>query len=168
MPLLIDGHNLIGQIPHLKLSDSDDEAQLVMMLRRYALRKRGRRVIVIFDRGVYGHPYNLNGYNVECHFAKSPRDADSELIKRIRAVKRRSDWQVVTSDRAVAGEARARGIPVISAQDFARRLLALHEPTATLREKRNDRPLSPQEVKDWMRIFGIEDEDEEADDAPTG
>ncbi len=103
MPILIDGHNLIGQMHTISLSDPDDEAQLVMLLRRYATKKRGRKVIVIFDGGVYGHPDNLNGYGVEARFAKSPSDADSELIRRIRMVRRRDEWQVVSSDNAVMG-----------------------------------------------------------------
>jgi uncharacterized protein len=162
MPTLIDGHNLIGRMPNIQLSDADDEAQLVMMLRRYATKRRGRKVIVVFDDGVYGHPDNLNGYGVEVHFAKSPRDADSELIRRIKAIKRRDEWQVVSSDNAVAGEARARNIPVISADQFARLLTKIHEPLVTMREKRNDRPLSKAEVKEWMEFFGVEEgEDEE-------
>jgi SAM-dependent methyltransferase len=162
MPVLIDGHNLIGQLPQLSLSDPDDEAQLVMLLRRYATRRKGRKVVVVFDGGVYGHPDNLNGYGVEVHFAKSPSDADSMLIKRIRAIKRRDEWQVVTSDRAVAGEAEAHGIPVVSSQLFAQRLMALHQPKASIQAKRNDRPLSKEEIAMWMEIFGI-DEDEDAD-----
>jgi hypothetical protein len=162
MPTLIDGHNLIGHIPGIELSDPDDEAQLVMMLRRYATKRRGRKVVVIFDGGVYGHTDNLNGYGVETHFAKSPRDADSELIRRIRAIKRRADWQVVSSDRAVAGAARSAGIEVVGSDVFARRLAQLYEPKAGIREKRNDRPLSKQEVEEWMQFFGLtEGEDEE-------
>jgi uncharacterized protein len=56
MPLLIDGHNLISQIPGLSLSDPDDEGDLVMLLRRYTTARRGRKVVVVFDHGVYGHP----------------------------------------------------------------------------------------------------------------
>ena len=52
MPLLVDGHNLIGQVPGLSLADADDEAQLVQLLRRYSTAKRGRQVVVVFDRGV--------------------------------------------------------------------------------------------------------------------
>ncbi len=168
MPILIDGHNLIGQMPNIRLSDSDDEGQLVMQLRRYTTRKRGRHVIVVFDHGVYGHPSNLNGYGIECYFAKSPRDADRELIQRIRKVKRHSEWRVVTSDRAVAGEAQARGITVISSQDFARKLQALNEPKARIHDKHRDKPLSDEEINDWMRIFGIEDaeDDDESNERP--
>lgn len=161
MPILIDGHNLIGQLPEISLADPDDEAKLVMLLRRYATRKRGRRVVVVFDGGVYGHPDNLSGYGVEAHFAKSPSDADRELIKRIRAVRRIDEWIVVSSDRAVAGEARARNIPVLSAQEFARRLQSLDQPRAGLREKRNDRPLSKAEIEEWMRIFGVDEGENE-------
>ncbi|NNJ09755.1 hypothetical protein EKD04_005395 [Chloroflexales bacterium ZM16-3] len=165
MPILIDGHNLIGQMRSISLSDPDDEAQLVMILRRYATKKRGRKVVVIFDGGVYGHPDNLNGYGVEARFAKSPSDADSELIRRIRAVRRRDEWHVVSSDHAVAGAARAHGVPVISSQEFARRLEALDtpKPSVSMREKRNDRPLSKAEIAEWMRLFGVS-EDEDADD----
>jgi predicted RNA-binding protein with PIN domain len=162
MPILIDGHNLIGQMPGIKLSDPDDEAQLVMILRRYAARRRGRKVVVIFDGGVYGHPEQLNGYGVEASFAHAPANADMELIRRIRAIRRRDEWVVVSSDRAVAGEAQARGIPVLSAQQFARRLASLDAPRASLHEKRNDRPLSKAEVEEWMRLFGVEDDDDEA------
>jgi uncharacterized protein len=164
MPILIDGHNLIGQMHSISLSDPDDEAKLVMLLRRFATMRRGRKVLVIFDGGVYGHPDNLNGYGVEVRFAHSPSDADSELIRRIRAVKRRDEWQVVSSDNAVVGAARAHGLAVVSAQEFARRLEALDapKPDASLREKRNDRPLSPSEVAEWLRFFGLSEDD--ADD----
>jgi predicted RNA-binding protein with PIN domain len=161
MPILVDGHNLIGQIPTISMADPDDEAQLVLLLRRYAARRRGRKVVVVFDGGVYGHPENLNGYMVEAHFARSPKDADAELIRRIRTVKRRDEWVVVSSDRAVIGEAEARGLSVVSSQEFARRLAALDEPRASLRDKRNDRPLSKAEIEEWMRIFGVDEGDDE-------
>lgn len=161
MPVLVDGHNLIGQIPSLSLDAPDDEAQLVLLLRRYATRKRGRRVVVVFDRGVYGHPQSLNGYGVECVFAKSPRDADAEIARRVRAVKRPKDWLVVSSDRAVAGEARSRGIPVVSSQEFGRKLLLAGRPNPTVFEKGVERALTPSEIEEWMRLFGVEEEDDE-------
>ncbi len=158
MPVLIDGHNLIGQIPTIDIAAPDDEAQLVLLLRRYAARRRERKVVVVFDGGVYGHPGNLNGYGVETYFARSPADADAELIRRIRAVKRRGEWLVVSSDRAVVGEAQARGIAVISSQEFARRLAALDQPRASAREKIGERPLSAAEVEEWMCFFGVDEE----------
>lgn len=169
MPILIDGHNLIGQgsLPNIHLSDSDDEYKLVRLLRHYAARKRERRIEVVFDRGSYGHPENLNGHGVRCSFAKLPHTADHELIRRIRAIKRRVEWEVVTSDRAVAGEARARGIVVVSSPEFAHRLLTPERPTfkrpAPNQPREPDesykhRPPSPAEVDEWLRIFGDDTE----------
>jgi hypothetical protein len=82
-------------------------------------------------------------------------------------VRRRDEWHVVSSDNAVAGAARAQGVPVISSQEFARRLDALDapKPNASLREKRNDRPLSKAEIAEWMRLFGVKDEGDDDDDA---
>ncbi len=162
MPLLVDGHNLIGHMPDLSLADSDDEAQLVFWLRKYAMRKRGRQVVVIFDHGVYGHPQQLNGYGVECHFSTSPRDADADLIRRIRAIQRKNDWQVITSDHAVADVARACGIRVLSAQEFARRLHLLDQPVIASDHKPGEQTLSPQEVEEWLRLFGVNPNDNEA------
>lgn len=155
---------MIGQMPDIDLADSDDEAALVLKLRRYAAGKRGRRIVVIFDQGVYGHPQNLNGYNVECHFAKSPRDADNMLIKRIRGIRRASEWLVVTSDRAVAGEARACGIRVISSGEFARKLHNTDTPAVRSDSKINERPLTPHEVAEWLKIFGIDPAEADAEE----
>ena len=161
MPTLVDGHNLIGQLPQLDLADPDDEAKLVMLLRRYATRKRGRRIVVIFDHGVYGHPNNLNGYGIEAVFVPPPRNADAELIRRIRAIKRIDEWQVVSSDRAVIGAAQAKGIAVVTSERFATLLNKIEQPAVDMRGKRNDRPLSKTEVEEWMRFFGYEEGEDE-------
>src|SRR5215213_1539828 len=153
MPLLVDGHNLIGQTPGISLADADDEAQLVMLLRRYATRKRGRQVVVIFDGGVYGHPHNLNGYGVTCHFAKSPRDADIQLIKRLNTLSHPADWTLITSDHVVADAARQRGVRVISSQKFAAQLLAADTPTQASDDEKPERQLSEQEIEEWLQLF---------------
>jgi len=153
MPLLVDGHNLIGQIPSLKLSDADDEGKLVMLLRRYSTAKRSRQVVVVFDHGVYGHPLKLDGYGITCHFARSPQDADAQLIKRLRALKRPRDWTLVTSDRQVARVAEERGVKVMSSQDFARQLLAAPARANAPPMEKPDVQLSEAEIAEWMEIF---------------
>ena len=153
MPLLVDGHNLIGQIPGIKLSDADDEGALVMLLRRYSTAKRGRQVVVVFDHGVYGHPQKLDGYGITCHFARSPQDADAQLIKRLRALKHPRDWTLVTSDREVVRMAEECGVKVMSSQEFARQLLAGPARANTPLAEKPDRQLSEAEIAEWMEIF---------------
>ena len=53
MPLLIDGHNLIGQMPDIDLADPDEESKLVHRLKRYC-RQHNRRATVVFDAGLPG------------------------------------------------------------------------------------------------------------------
>lgn len=156
MPLLIDGHNLIAHMPGLHLSDADDEAQLVMLLRRYAAKKRGRTIFVVFDRGVYGHPQHLDGYGVTCFFARSPQDADAQLIRRIGAIPRPQEWTVVTADRQVAQAASARGIKVIDSRVFAQMLLRLTRPPPREQPPDADKPDRPDqpEIEEWLRLFG--------------
>ena len=153
MPLLIDGHNLIGQTPGLSLADPDDEGDLVMLLRRYTTAQRGRKVVVVFDHGVYGHPQTLDGYGVSCHFARSPQDADAQLIKRMRALKRPRDWTLVTSDRQVMHAAEEYGVRVISSHVFVRQLLASSQPATAPQEQRDIRQ-SDAQIDEWLRLFG--------------
>ncbi len=162
MPLLVDGHNLIGQVPGIDLADADDEAQLVMLLRRYATTKRTRQVFVVFDHGVYGHPEQLDGYGVSCYFARSPRDADQELIRRIKKAAHPREWTVVTSDRQVVRAAADRGVRVISSQAFAAQLTT-PKPQAAPEEKPRDVKLSEAEIEEWLALFG----QTEVDELPT-
>jgi len=55
MEWLIDGHNVIGQMPDIGLDDPDDEQKLLWRLRRYRART-GRRIVVVFDPGGAYHP----------------------------------------------------------------------------------------------------------------
>ncbi len=159
MPLLIDGHNLIAQMPGLHLSDADDEAQLVLLLRKYAALRRGRTIVVVFDRGVYGHPQRLDGYGVTCVFARSPQDADAHLIRRIQAITRPREWTVVTADRQIAQAAIARGVRVVDSRAFARTLL--QSATSSRRRQRTDAEKPEQaehsDIEEWLRLFGEED-----------
>ncbi|MFL5805100.1 MAG: NYN domain-containing protein [Roseiflexaceae bacterium] len=168
MHLLIDGHNLIAQMPGISLADADDEARLVLLLRGYAARKRGRQVLVVFDRGVYGHPQQLNGYSVTCHFAKSPQDADTQLIRRIKALARPGEWALVSSDRAVARVAEERGVRVIGAREFAARLLEPTAPQADRHEEKPDRRLNEAEIAEWLQIFGQPPEEDATPPDPPG
>ena len=153
MAYLIDGHNLIAHIPGFSLADPDDEARLVMLLRGYITARRGRRAVVVFDRGVYGHPERLDGYGISCVFARSPQDADEQLMRRLRALKRPRDWMLVTSDRRVVRAGEECGVKVIGSHEFAGRLL---EPKgAKLAEpgEKSDVRLSEAEIEEWLRIF---------------
>ena len=156
MNLLIDGHNLIGQTPGLRLDDPDDEAKLVLLLRSYAARRRHSQLVVIFDHGVYGHPQQLNGYGVSCHFARSPQDADTQIINRIQALKNPRSWALVSADRVLIQAARARGVHVIDARAFGIQLGTPRARSASQPPEKREQPLSDPEIQEWLRLFGEE------------
>jgi predicted RNA-binding protein with PIN domain len=156
MPLLIDGHNLIGRLPDLRLDDPDDEARLVARLRTYAARTR-KRVRVVFDRGLPGgRSHELSGGGVEVVFASTGRTADSILCERIRRSRDPHGLTVVTSDQQVIAAAQARGARVMRSEEFASLLSA--PPTADTGDERKDVHLSSEEVEEWLALFGEEDD----------
>ncbi|MGD8966947.1 MAG: NYN domain-containing protein [Anaerolineae bacterium] len=150
MPVLIDGHNLIGRLPDISLTDPGDEAQLVSRLQGYAGRT-GRRVTVVFDRGMPGgRSQALSGGRVEVVFAPTGRNADRLLIERIRHARNPQGLTVVTSDREVIATAQDRGARVVRAEAFVSELEA---PTAPRAAGKEDLHLSPDEVEAWLELF---------------
>jgi predicted RNA-binding protein with PIN domain len=157
--ILIDGHNLIGQTPGLSLADPDDEAQLVARLRVYAARTRAM-ITVVFDRGVFGHPVRLGAQDVRVSFARSPQDADAQLLRAIARIDDVRNWRVVTSDRAIVRAAGERGIAVVASARFAAQLFPAAAARAAAAPTPSDKPerrLSEAEIAEWLRVFGEDD-----------
>ena len=149
MPFLIDGHNLIGRLPDLRLDDPEDEAKLVARLRTLAART-GKRITVVFDQGLPGGlSRELSGGGVKVVFASAGHAADGVLRERIRRTRDARGLTVVTSDQRIVSAAQARGVRVVPSEEFAARLGA---PTPTVQQQ--DVQLSAEEVEEWLRVFG--------------
>jgi predicted RNA-binding protein with PIN domain len=149
MHFIIDGHNLIGSLPDINLSDHDDEFKLVMMLRRVATAKKGRQVLVVFDRGVYGHPQSLNGYGVTCHFALSPEDADTQIIRRIKGFAKPKEWSLVSADRRIIDVANQYGVRLMKNAMFMQHMLRQTNTKAEFHDEKPEVPLSAAEIEAW-------------------
>lgn len=152
MPYLIDGHNLIGQLPDISLDDPDDEAKLVQKLNGFAART-GKRCVVVFDQGLPGGRSRMSTTMVEAVFASSRSNADRVIMERIAAVKDPGQWVVVSSDNAVLFAARQRRMKALRSMDF----LPLLNPPQPTRRRDDDLPpdirLSPNEVEEWLKLF---------------
>jgi predicted RNA-binding protein with PIN domain len=147
MPFLIDGHNLIGQTPGLRLDDPDDEQKLIELLRNYLARVR-KKGAVIFDRGLPGGAAKWSSAALEVRFAPAPKTADDLILERLRREKNPRGLTVVTSDRDVANAARHVGASVKDSAVFAREMLA---PPPASRQKESG--LSAAEVEAWEEEF---------------
>lgn len=154
MSILIDGHNLIGQLNDLSLADPDDEAKLVQRLKVYR-NVANRPITVIFDNGpTYTPPHNLSGGGVRVVFAGVYSSADKHIISRIEHSANPRSLLVVSSDHEIQAVARSRGARVLTSQEFARKMVQIHAPKHKRRKRvPRERALSAGEVDEWLAIF---------------
>lgn len=156
MPLLIDGHNLIGAnvFDDIRLTDEDDEARLVARLRAWKSRYPGK-IEVIFDHGITeGRSAALSGGGVDVRFARNPTDADELIRRRVRHPKK--DLVLVTNDAALRQEAERHNVEVWRADDFIDNMF---NPPLPKRKRTAEASTDPgdaireSDVEQWMRFF---------------
>ena len=158
MHWLIDGHNLIGQMPGIELSDPDDEVKLLEQLRRYRART-GHKLTVIFDAGsLYQSPATKKQGGLTVQFARSGQTADQLIIRRLRRIKNQQAVIVVSSDQAVQQAAQQAGVRVLAAPEFVRELLSRIGPEGGFTdesrvESQAELELSPDEIEEWLALF---------------
>ena len=180
MPLLLDGHNIIGSgvLENISLQDENDEELFVSRLRVWRSNYRGK-VTVIFDRGIVGGTSReLSGGGVEVIFARDPQEADDWIRRRIH--QRPQGLVVVTNDFALRQEAKQYDIETWQAEEFVQRMERLRgrsdathigasrqgtgSPSAKdMDESLNEQgaesniSLSDREVSEWLDLFGSSD-----------
>ena len=154
MPLLVDGHNLIGQMPDLSLSDPNDEEKLIARLRILTEREH-KRITVVFDPNPHddaprlGHGKSQHGL-LSVMYAHPGHKADDLIRQIVGETKDRQGLTVVTSDAAVADFTRRCGVRVQSSADFLR---WMNGRTAGRRDA-NAKPLgNAREVVNWADVF---------------
>ena len=164
MPLLIDGHNLIGRMSDVNLDDPDDEARLVSRLKAYCIRNR-KRATVVFDQGMPGgSDLALSNSSVQVVFAPAGRTADGILRERIARARDPRGLIVVSSDLEIVSMALSRGARPVRSEDFARELM----PAAPNGEgAKADADVPPDDVAYWMRQFKQRDGEPRRENAPA-
>lgn len=150
MPYLIDGHNLIGRLDGVSLSDPRDEDKLIARLASFATLSR-KRVTVVFDPAPHEVIGRLNvreqRSGITVIWAPAGRTADDVLREEIAATRDRKGLIVITSDAAVAGYARVNGVRTVSASDFAKQLRGNRD------ERAADKPADIGSVDEWLGVF---------------
>lgn len=152
MKYLIDGHNLIGKLEGISLSDPDDEAALMSRLRRYAART-GDHLTVFFDGGLPGGPSrDLSSGRVKVIFAPAGQPADPLIIQRIRRIQDRQGIVIISSDRAILEAAARHRVLAQKSEAFAAQLET--SPPAERPPDPRQVPPSGKEVEAWLQEFG--------------
>ncbi len=149
MPFLIDGHNLIGQMPGLSLADPDDEQQLIEQLRAYLVRVN-KKGVVIFDKGLPGGGGKWSNSVLEVRFAPAPKTADDVIKDRLAREKNPRGLVVVSGDRELVEAAQRAGAAVRRPAKFISDMTAA---ASAKSPSSKEVGLSAEEVADWERTF---------------
>jgi predicted RNA-binding protein with PIN domain len=164
MQYLIDGHNLIPKVPGLSLEALDDEQQLIELLQEFCRRRPGRRrgagLEVFFDQAPPGQAGTRRYGMVTAHFVRQGKTADQAIAQRLRRLgKGARNFIVVSSDHQVQNAAHEAHAGVLSSEDFAALLRSGVGENPPGPENRPDVSLEPQELKEWLDLFGADDQE---------
>jgi predicted RNA-binding protein with PIN domain len=153
VPILIDGHNLIGRLPAISLGDPDDEMRLVQLLQSYQART-GKPVTVVFDPGWTFALSETRRYGgVSVVFAGQGSSADAVILRRVRRSANPQGYLVVTSDRELARAVTSLGARVLDASAFVVELSQRGDESPGWKET----SLSDDEVEEWLALFAGQD-----------
>lgn len=151
MPVIIDGHNLIGKMSSISLADPQDEEKLVGMLARH-LRHKRQKTIVVFDKGSEEDlAPSQKGPRLRIIFASPQSSADAIIMDMIKRDPNPKGLTIVTSDNEIRRCARRRRARLVSSEDFARQLES--GPRRNRRSKASGDEFYAIDVDEWSDFF---------------
>lgn len=162
MIYLIDGHNLIGKMDNIELSDPDDEEKLVRRLQSWSSSVEKKQVMVVFDSGLFGGIVpHLSGYGVQVQYARRGQKADDVLIRFLKDLRNPQAYTLVTSDREIIAAAKRRRVGYITSEEFVILLQGVEAKRKEKKQGGKSQPavnpdqvnLSEQEVNAWLNEF---------------
>lgn len=152
MNYIIDGHNLIPNIPGLSLSDLDDEPRLISLVHEFCRLSRSLAELY-FDGAPPAQKSITGGGQVRVHFVRKGIPADEAIIHFMHQAGRNAkNHTLVSSDHHIQSEARSLGIPFIESAAFAQKMLHVLT-TARTSAGKSEPALSPGEVENWLQEF---------------
>ena len=151
--IIIDGYNLIFQVPELRRQiERDLEGARERLLDSLSLNavKNQTEYLIVFDGDGQARPESKRRQGIKILFSKSPQKADPVIKQMLSEKKHNEDMVVVTSDLEISNFARICGVKVETSQKFAMDMTA--QPNSEM-EKKFDHNLSQSEVDEWMQLF---------------
>lgn len=160
MPYLIDGNNLIGHIPYLRLDDPKSKYRLVAQLMVFQRIKK-RKVILVFDGPpdleLLGDKYRSKKFVIV--YPSEEENADAVIETWIEKQTNFRQFTVVSCDREIKAFARMNKAKAIDCDKFYKELkTTLKKFKIEKSRRKTQKKLSPLEINHWLEIFGSKNE----------
>lgn len=160
MEYYIDGHNLIPKISGIRLSDDNDEEELLERLQEYTRLSR-RNCTVFFDKAPENQSRDSSYGTLHVVYVTHHIKADEEIIARVNKLgrNRAREITVVSSDQHVQWQCRQVGAGVITSEHFASDMERVFSSggkanKGASKQTHIEPKLSRKEVEEWLEIFG--------------
>jgi predicted RNA-binding protein with PIN domain len=165
MQYLIDGYNLLFQIPECrKYLDNNLEGardKLIWHLGTYAKNYHHKMIVVFDGEGEVSH-HQISDNHIKIIFSGQYEKADPVIKRIIGKNERQKNWIVISSDNEISGYARVCGLKFMTSQNFMNELFKKPEKKNPARdsnddlddrEKKFDFTMEQEELDEWMKLF---------------
>jgi len=126
--------------------------ELLSELARFAKAKKVR-VAVAFDGAPEANfPDNSTFQGVKIHYHERGSNADARIKQIVEDSRERRTLFVVTDDRSLGECIRRSGAKVMSCREFRSRMA-----NAPPQKQKSEEKIKPEELKDWLRYFGVDE-----------
>lgn len=153
MPVVIDGNNLIGSSPDIKLSDPNARLKIIYLLENYRDHKKCN-IIIVFDGepNLYSHNFKEKLTVLYPYYGKS---ADDEIKRLLDSYSDFRDVILVSSDSELKSFAKEKGAKIVNSIEFYFELkrIFLEDDKREEKLKRINAKLSEKEVDHWLKVF---------------
>jgi len=166
MPTLIDGYNLLNAAPvpvAVRGKASLEKARLALLnfLAESLAPEYVSRTVVVFDAHdpPWGVPREMRHKGLVVRFAAREADADSLIEELILADNSPRRLTVVSSDHRIQRAARRRRARAVDSDVWYAEVLRARQERQKAAAERPERPAAPlldEDVRFWMREFGVE------------
>jgi len=155
MPYIIDGNNLIGSSPDIKIEDIDGREKIIALAEKFQGRKKNN-VLLVFDgepkNAAYENAINNKFKVIYPRFGMSADEVIKNILDEYNNFK---DVILISSDRDLKTFAKKKGAKTINSIEFYYELKRSYK-IANKVEKNNkkiDIEVSTNEVDHWMKVF---------------
>lgn len=160
---LIDGNNVIGRRGKGYEDWFHDKPgarrQFLKDLARLARVKKLRLTVVFDGAPDPSFPDGASYRGVKVFYARQGSDADTRIVEMAEAERNKKNLTIVTSDRKLSDRVRVCGVQVMRAGEF-QQLLDEAAASALSSPNPDTASVKKEEMEDWMRYFGVGEEDE--------